>query len=176
MIHITTPMDETTRLSLRTGDEVLISGTIYTGRDAAHKRMVQSIEHQEPLPFSLKDQIIYYVGPTPARPGQPIGSCGPTSSYRMDPYSIQLMPKGLKIMIGKGDRGDAFKQALIQEKAVYLIAIGGIGALLSKRVTQAKLISYPDLLSEAVYELTVEDFPAIVAYDSIGGDIFQRKD
>jgi len=174
MIRLHTPVSEIERLNLRFGDEVLISGTIYTGRDQAHRLMVESLSKNESLPIPLEGQIIYYVGPTPAKPGQPIGACGPTSSYRMDPFSKILMPKGLKIMIGKGDRSEDFKKDLLKEKAVYLIGIGGIGALMSKRVKKATLVAFPELQSEAIYELEVEDFPTIVAYDAHGGDIFTR--
>lgn len=175
MIRLHTPIDDQTRESLKAGDECLISGIIFTGRDAAHKRIVQAITEHKPLPFPLENQVIYYTGPTPAKPGSPIGSCGPTSSYRMDPCSMILMPAGLKIMIGKGERSDSFKTELIKNKAVYLVAIGGIGALLSKTVKTARLVAYPELQSEAVYELEVLDFPAIVAIDSHGNDLFNRQ-
>ncbi len=174
MIKLHTPILESTRLNLKAGEELLLSGTIYTARDQAHKFIVEALENKKEPPFDFKNQVVYYVGPTPAKPGMPIGACGPTTSYRMDPYSIILMPKGLKIMIGKGDRSDSFKDALKKEKAVYLIAIGGIGALLSKTVKSSTLIAYPELQSEAVYKLEVEDFPCIVAYDSLGNDVFQN--
>ncbi len=168
-----TPISDEARTSLRVGDEVLISGTIYTARDAAHKNMVETIEQNGELPFKFVGQIIYYVGPTPAKPGQAIGSCGPTSSYRMDRFSPILMNKGLKVMIGKGERSETFIQEMIQEKAVYLIAIGGIGALLSKKVIASEIIAYPELGAEAIRKLEVKDFPAIVAIDSKGNSIFQ---
>ncbi|NLZ61573.1 MAG: TRZ/ATZ family protein [Acholeplasmataceae bacterium] len=174
MIKLTTPVNDETRLSLRVGDEVLISGTVYIGRDQVHRLLVEAIQDNQELPIPFVGQIIYYVGPTPAKPGQPIGACGPTSSYRMDPFSKILMSKGLKIMIGKGDRSAAFKQELIKEQAVYLIGVGGIGALMSKRVKKATMVAFPELQSEAIYKLEVEDFPTIVAYDAYGGDIFNR--
>lgn len=172
MKKITLPMSDAVRLSLRAGDEVSLTGILYTGRDAAHKLMVQALENQEKLPFDVEGQAIYHVGPTPAKPGQVIGSCGPTSSYRMDPYSPILMKQGLKVMIGKGPRSDAYRQALVENGGVYLDVTGGIGALLSKRVKAMELVAYPWLESEAVYRLQVEDFPAIVAYDSQGNDLF----
>jgi len=167
------PLSDEVRLSLRAGDMVSISGVLYTGRDAAHKLMVQSLEHNDPLPFEINGQSIYYVGPTPAKPGHVIGSCGPTSSYRMDPYSPLLMENGLKVMIGKGPRSEAFKQSLIINQAVYLDVTGGIGALLARCVTKMEIVAYPWLESEAIYRLTVKDFPGVVAYDSIGNDLFQ---
>ncbi len=172
MIRLTTPITDEERLALRSGDEVLISGTIYTARDAAHQKMLEAIKKTGKAPFAFPGEIVYYVGPTPAKPAQVIGSCGPTSSYRMDPYSIQLMPQGLKLMIGKGDRSEAFKSALKATQSVYLIAIGGIGALLAKRVLKAEVIAYPELQSEAIHKLEVRDFPCIVAYDAVGNDVF----
>lgn len=168
-----TPISDETRTSLRVGDEVLISGTIYTARDAAHKNMVETIERNQRLPFEFVGQIIYYVGPTPAKPGQAIGSCGPTSSYRMDKFSPALMDKGLKVMIGKGERSEDFIQEIMKYKGVYLIAIGGIGALLSKTVISSEVIAYPELGAEAIRKLEVKDFPAIVAIDSDGNSIFK---
>ncbi|MFA5380423.1 MAG: fumarate hydratase C-terminal domain-containing protein [Candidatus Izemoplasmatales bacterium] len=173
IIKLTTPISDEARLKLRVGDLVLISGVIYTGRDAAHKLMVQAITSGETLPFELNHQAIYYVGPTPAKPGQVIGSCGPTSSYRMDPYSPVLMENGLKVMIGKGPRSKVFQAELVKNQAVYLDVTGGIGALLSKRVLKMEVIAYPWLESEAVHKLLVVDFPAIVAYDTFGNDIFE---
>ena len=169
---LTTPIDDLTRQSLKAGQEVLISGYIYTGRDAAHKLMVDSIQKKEDLPFDIVDQVIYYVGPTPAKPDQVIGACGPTSSYRMDSFSPVLMEKGLKVMIGKGPRSEEFIQELIKHKAVYLLAIGGLGAKLSQTVVESKLIAYSHLDSEAVRQLKVVEFPAIVAIDSKGNTVF----
>lgn len=163
------------RTSLRVGDEVLISGVIYTARDAAHVKLVDIILNNEELPFLMQDQIIYYVGPTPAKPGQTIGSCGPTSSYRMDAFSPTLMEQGLKTMIGKGERSEDLIQAIKKHQGVYLIAIGGIGALLSKTVVSSTVIAFPELGPEAIHKLEVIDFPAIVAIDSNGQSIFKQK-
>ena len=172
MKNITLPISQEIRESLHSGDQLLLSGYLYTGRDAAHKLMVESINKNEALPFSINGESIYYTGPTPPKPGQVIGACGPTSSYRMDSYSIPLMDNGLKVMIGKGPRGKDFIEALIKTKSVYLVTTGGIGALLSKRVEKMELIAYPHLQSEAIYRLLVKDFPVIVAYDSMGNDVF----
>jgi fumarate hydratase subunit beta len=169
-IHL--PIKESIRKQLRAGDQLFLTGYLYTGRDAAHKLMVEAIQNQEALPFPIEGETIYYTGPTPPQPGQVIGSCGPTSSYRMDVYSIPLMEKGLKVMIGKGPRGEDFQSSLIQNEAVYLVTTGGIGALLSKRVKSMELIAYPHLQSEAIYRLYVENFPVIVAYDSLGNNLF----
>lgn len=169
---LNTPISDLDIESLNVGDEVLISGTIYTARDAAHKNMVEALDNSDTLPFSLKDQVIYYVGPTPSKPGQAIGSCGPTSSYRMDKFSPRLMQEGLKVMIGKGDRSEDLAKAVKKYKGVYLMTIGGIGALLSKTVLSSKVIAYPELGAEAVRELVVKDFPAIVAIDSSGNTLY----
>lgn len=174
MKRLTLPLSESERLALRAGDELLLSGVLYTARDAAHRLMVQAAAENRPLPFDLEGQAVYYTGPTPAKPGEVIGSCGPTSSYRMDPYSPALMEKGLKVMIGKGPRSEALKRSLVRLGGVYLDVTGGIGALLSKRVREMELVAYPWLESEAVYKLRVEDFPAVVAYDSQGGDLFAQ--
>ncbi len=171
--NIKTPLNDAVRLSLEVGDDVLISGTIYTARDAAHEKLVAALNSNEELPFDLKNQIIYYVGPTPAKPNQAIGSCGPTSSYRMDKFSPSLMEKGLKTMIGKGERSETMIQEIKKQQGVYLIAIGGIGALLSKTVRSSEIIAYPELGAEAVRKLEVENFPAIVAIDSKGHSIFK---
>lgn len=176
MRKIQTPISEEIRKSLRSGEEILLSGIIYTARDAAHKRMLDDYYKNHRLPIDLVDQVIYYVGPTPSKPNQAIGAAGPTSSYRMDPYSIELMPLGSKIMVGKGDRSDVFIDSLIQNEAVYMIAVGGIGALLSKTIQSSKVVLYDELQSEAIRELVVKDFPVIVAYDSIGNNIFNQKD
>ena len=169
---LTTPINDQVRESLKAGEEVLITGYIYTGRDAAHKLMVEAIDDQESLPFNVNQQVIYYVGPTPAKPDQVIGACGPTSSYRMDAFSPKLMEKGLKVMIGKGPRSDEFIEELKNHKAVYLLAIGGLGAKLSQTVKENKVIAYPHLDSEAVRQLRVVEFPAIVAIDSKGNTVF----
>jgi fumarate hydratase subunit beta len=167
-----TPINDSTRKSLKAGEEVLISGYIYTGRDAAHKLLVEAIDHNEPLPFDVNQQVIYYVGPTPAKPGDIIGACGPTSSYRMDPYSPKLMEKGLKVMIGKGPRSQAFIEELKKHEAVYLLAIGGLGAKISQTVKENKTICYEHLGTEAIRQLKVIEFPAIVAIDSKGNSVF----
>ncbi len=161
--------DEDIRL-LKVGDAVLLSGKMLTGRDAAHKRMVENINS---LPFEIKGQTIYYVGPCPAKDGGVIGSCGPTTSYRMDPFAPALMEHGLKAMIGKGMRSDAVKDAIIKYGCVYFAAIGGAGAMYSTLVKSAKVIAYDDLGTEAVRELYVEDFPAIVAIDCKGNCIYK---
>ncbi len=151
-----TPINDEVRKSLLAGEEVLISGIIYTARDAAHKNMVDNIKEKKPLPFDVNDQVVYYVGPTPAKPGQAIGAAGPTSSYRMDAFSPYLMEQGLKVMIGKGERTKPFTKEIIKYEAVYLVAIGGLGALLSKTVKSAEVIAYPELQAEAVRKLVVE--------------------
>jgi len=176
IIKITTPLTESAARGLNTGDMIELSGVIYTGRDAAHQRMVDALKKHEKPPFSYDGSLIYYTGPSPAKPGHPIGACGPTSSYRMDPFAIELMPAGLKIMLGKGPRGKGFRDALVQQAAVYLVVTGGIGALLSKRVRSAETIAYPDLGAEAVYRLEVVDFPAVVAYDAVGGNLYGDLD
>jgi len=172
--NIETPIIEQVRTSLRVGEEVLISGIIYTARDAAHKNMIESIKKDKSQPFDFDGQIVYYVGPTPAKPNQAIGACGPTSSYRMDKFSPFLMEKGLKVMIGKGERSQELINEIKRQKAVYLIAIGGIGALLSKTVKSSEVIAYPELGAEAIRKLEVENFPAIVAIDSLGNNIFSK--
>ncbi|MGI6710074.1 MAG: Fe-S-containing hydro-lyase [Bacilli bacterium] len=174
-MKITSPLKDSKYLDLKIGDEVLISGIIYTARDAAHKRLLDDINKNKSLPFSLKDNIIYYTGPTPTPPNRPIGSAGPTSSYRMDSYSIKLMELGQKIMIGKGQRSKEFKKALQEHNAVYLTTIGGAGALISNCIKSSKIIAYDDLQSEAIYELHVENLPAIVVYDSNGNDLIEQE-
>jgi fumarate hydratase subunit beta len=174
-MHITTPITLTDIKKMHAGDMVYISGVIYTGRDQAHKKMVEAIEKGNKPPFDFEGQVIYYVGPTPPKEGRPIGSCGPTSSYRMDPYSLVLMKKGLKVMIGKGDRGDQFIKDMINQKAVYLQAVGGAGALLSKKVLTSEVIAYRELGPEAVYKLEVKDFPVTVTYDIYGGNLVKDE-
>lgn len=159
---------------LRTGDSVRLSGVMYTARDAAHKRMVEALEKGLPLPFEVKGQTIYYMGPAPAKPGRIIGSAGPTTSYRMDIYAPRLMEAGLKGMIGKGQRSQPVLDAIKMNKAVYFAAIGGIGALMSKRIIKAEVIAYADLGTEAIRKLEVEDFPVTVINDIYGGDLYQR--
>lgn len=173
MIKLKLPLSEQDILRLKCGDEVLLSGVIYTARDAAHKRLIEAINAGEEPPFKLDGSVIYYVGPAPAKPGQAIGSAGPTSSYRMDPYAIFLFEKNAKISIGKGDRSQEFKDKLKQHQGLYLSAIGGAAALISQSIKKCDLVAYPDLGAEAIYRLEVEDFPAIVTYDAHGGDLFE---
>ena len=174
MKKITTPIDEQTARSLKAGDAVLISGIIYTGRDAAHKRLCDVIDKNEELPIPVDGAVIYYTGPTPAKEGRAIGSAGPTSSYRMDPYSETLLKKGLRVMIGKGPRSDEFKSLLPEYGAVYLSAIGGAAVSISETITSSKIVAYEDLGAEAIYKLEVKDFYAIVTYDANGGDLFEE--
>lgn len=171
-IRLRPPLSDEDVEKLKIGDRVLISGVIYTGRDAAHKRLFDLIKEGKKLPFDLKGQIIYYVGPTPAKPGQVFGSAGPTTSYRMDAYSPALIEKGLKGMIGKGMRSDVVKEAMKKFKAVYFAATGGAGALLAKRVKRAEVVAYEDLGPEAIRRLEVEDLPVIVINDVNGNDLY----
>ncbi len=173
--HLVTPIKEEDIAMLKAGDIVEISGVIYTGRDAAHKRLIEDIRLNKPMPFEFKGQVIYYVGPTPAKPNRPIGSCGPTSSYRMDAYAKTLMAHDLKIMIGKGDRSDDFIKDMIHHQGIYLQAVGGAGALLSRRVKKSEIIAYHDLGAEAIYRLEVDHFPVIVSYDIHGGNIVKDE-
>ncbi len=168
------PLDEETVMQLKAGDNVVINGIIYTARDAAHKKLVELMEKGEPLPLDLQGQIIYYVGPTPARPGQAIGSAGPTTSGRMDAYTPQMLKHGMKACIGKGSRNQAVKDALKQYKGVYLAAVGGAGALLSKCITGSEMVAYPELGAEAIRKLTVKDFPATVINDAYGNDLYEE--
>jgi len=172
--RITTPLTDEVVESLRAGDKVLITGYIYTARDAAHKRMVEAIQRGEKPPIDLKGQIIYYVGPTPPKPGQVIGSAGPTTAIRMDKYVEPLLKLGLKGMIGKGYRSPQVKELLKKYKAVYFAAVGGVATLLQKHIKSSELIAYEDLGTEAIRRLYVEDFPVIVANDAFGGDIFEE--
>lgn len=173
-VRLTTPLSDEDVEGLAIGDRVYLSGTIYTARDAAHKRMVEALDNREPLPFDLKGQVIYYVGPTPPRTGRVIGSAGPTTSIRMDPYTPRLLELGLKATIGKGYRTDPVVEAMKRHRAIYLIAVGGAGALLAKRIRSARVIAYEDLGTEAVRELEVVDFPTVVANDICGRDIFKE--
>jgi fumarate hydratase subunit beta len=172
--RINTPLTDDVVRTLKAGDNVLISGVIYTARDAAHKRLVALIEKCEELPMDIRGQVIYYVGPCPAKPGMAIGSAGPTTSGRMDPYAPILMGNGLKGMIGKGRRSEAVRDAMVKHNAVYLAAIGGAGALLSKCVKAAELVAYEDLGPEAIRKLTVEDFPVVVVNDAHGNDLYEQ--
>ncbi len=171
-IRLTPPLKDEDVGQLKIGDRVLIRGVIYTGRDAAHKRLIDLLKEGESLPFDIRGQIIYFVGPTPAKPGRAFGSAGPTTSYRMDAYSPALIEKGLKGMIGKGMRSEAVKEAMKKYKAVYFAATGGAGALLGKRVEKADIIAYEDLGPEAIRRLEVEDLPVIVVNDVRGNDLY----
>jgi fumarate hydratase subunit beta len=171
-IRIEAPLSDEDVERLKMGDRVFISGIIYTGRDAAHQRLVDLIERGEELPFDIRGQIIYYVGPTPPRPGKPIGSAGPTSSYRMDTFSPKLMEKGLKGMIGKGMRSQEVIDAMKKYKAVYMAAVGGAAALIARRIKQSEIVAYEDLGPEAIRRLEVEDFPTIVVNDTQGNDLY----
>jgi len=172
-IQITAPLSREAARKLKAGDSCLISGVIYTARDAAHKRLCQLAAEGKELPLDVKDAIIYFVGPTPAKPGQAIGSAGPTTSYRMDAYSPTLISMGLTGMIGKGKRGEEVVAAMKEHGAVYFGAIGGCGALLSKCIKKAEIIAYEDLGAEAIRRLEVEDFPAIVIIDSEGNNLYE---
>jgi fumarate hydratase subunit beta len=171
---ITTPLTDETLADLKIGDSVLITGDIFCARDSAHKKLLELIDKGEPLPIELKGAAIYYAGPSPAKPGQPVGSIGPTTSYRMDFAAPKLHELGLKASIGKGNRGQEVRDALVKHKAVYLMAVGGAAALLAKSVKAREVVAYPELGPEAIAKLTVEDFPAIVANDIYGGDIFEE--
>jgi len=172
VIRITPPMSDEDVLKLKIGDRVLITGKILTGRDSAHKRLYDLIQKGEALPIDIKGQIIYYVGPAPAKPGSVIGSAGPTTSGRMDPYAPLLMEHGLKGMIGKGVRSKPVREAMQKYKGVYFAATGGAGALIAKNIKAARIIAYEDLGPEAIRELEVENFPVIVANDAFGGDLY----
>ncbi len=171
---IATPLTTEIVESLRAGDEVQISGVIYQARDAAHKRLVALIESGAPLPFELEGAVVYYMGPSPAKPGHVIGSAGPTTSGRMDAYAPTLMAHGLKGMIGKGLRTPEVKQAMVEHKAVYMAATGGAGALLAQRIVGNETIAYPELGAEAIARLEVKDFPAIVVNDCYGADLYEE--
>ena len=173
-IKIKTPLSDEDVQNLKIGDSILITGKIYTARDAAHKRLIDLIEKNESLPLDLKGQIIYYVGPAPAKPGYVIGPAGPTTSGRCDPYTPALLALGLKGMIGKGVRSKEVREAMKKHKAVYLAATGGAAALISKNIKAVKIIAYEDLGPEAIRELDVEDFPVIVANDAHGGDLYEE--
>lgn len=173
-IRLTTPLTDDVVENLRIGQRVSLNGKIYTGRDAAHKRLVELIEQGKELPFDPKGQVIYYVGPSPAKPGRVIGSAGPTTSYRMDSYAPKLYALGLKATIGKGRRSPEVIKAMKQYKGVYLAAIGGAAALIARSIKEAKVIAYPDLGPEAIHELVVEDLPVIVVNDTLGGDLYDE--
>ena len=170
--HVTVPFDKSVSESLKAGDYVYLDGTVYVARDAAHKRMTQSLAAGNELPFDIKDKTIYYMGPSPAREGKVIGSAGPTTASRMDKYAPQLLDLGQTGMIGKGKRTQAVKDAMIRNKATYFAAVGGAGALLSKCITSSEVIAYDDLGAEAVRKLTIKDFPVIVVMDCHGGCLY----
>jgi len=172
--HLTPPLTRADLEPLRAGDTVLITGEIFSARDSVHKRLVEDILRNKPLPIDVNGQMIYYLGPTPAPPGRPIGAAGPTSSYRMDPYTPQLLERGLKATIGKGIRTDEVKAAMLKFGAVYLAATGGAGALLSKVIKAVEIVGYEDLGQAAIRRLTVEDFPTTVINDLHGADLYQE--
>lgn len=173
-LHITSPLDIETVDKLKAGTGVLISGILYVARDAAHRRLVQAMDKGERLPFDPRGQTIYYMGPSPAKPGHVIGAAGPTTSTRMDMYTPRLLAAGVRAMIGKGGRSPDVIEAIKRYKAVYFVALGGAGALLARAVKQSELVAYEDLGAEAIVRLTVADFPAIVANDIYGNDVFQQ--
>jgi fumarate hydratase subunit beta len=171
--RVTLPLDETTAVTLKAGDMVRLDGLLYTARDAAHQRLIQAIERGQTPPIPLQDQVIYYVGPAPAKEGHIIGPAGPTTSGRMDPYTLPLLALGARGFIGKGYRSAEIKQALIRHRAVYMAAIGGAAALLARHIKQSRVVAYADLGTEAIRELIVADFPVIVVNDCHGGDAYE---
>ena len=174
MKRIKLPLTEDVIKDLHAGDNVLLSGTVFVARDAAHRLMVESIKQGQPLPFDINGQTIYYMGPSPSRPGQVIGAAGPTTSGRMDTFSPLLIKEGLRGMIGKGNRSRSVKEAIISHKAIYFAAIGGIGALISKRIKKSEIIAYPELGAEAIRKIEVEDFPVTVINDVYGNDLYEQ--
>ncbi|MBN2789387.1 MAG: Fe-S-containing hydro-lyase [Candidatus Delongbacteria bacterium] len=173
-VYLNTPIDSNDLIDLQTGDKVYITGTIYTARDAAHKRLVALLDEGKELPFDPNGQVIYYVGPAPTPPGKAIGSAGPTTSYRMDPYAPALLDAGIKAMIGKGPRDVSVKDSMVKNKAVYLAAIGGAAVVVANSITKAEIIAYEDLGAEAIRKLEVKEFPCIVANDVNGNDIYDE--
>jgi fumarate hydratase subunit beta len=169
-----TPLKESDLLQLEIGDKLFITGKIYSARDAAHKKLTELLQKGETLPFDIKGQVIYYVGPSPEKPGMPIGSAGPTTSYRMDKYSPALLDIGLKAMIGKGERSKPVTEAIVRNKAVYLIAVGGAGVLLAQAIKASKIIAYEELGAEALREMEVENFPCFVGIDTKGNDLYAK--
>lgn len=174
-LRLTTPLTDAAVESLQAGQAVLISGRLLTARDAAHKRMIEALGRGEELPVNLAGRVIYYVGPTPVSPGRVVGAAGPTTSSRMDPYTIPLLAQGLKGMIGKGYRSPEVVAALAEYRAVYFVTYGGAGALLARTIREARVLAYADLGPEAIHEFIVEDFPALVANDIYGGDIYSES-
>jgi len=171
---INLPLTDETSRDLKAGDNLLLTGVMYVARDAAHKRMIEALDQGKHLPFDIKGATVYFMGPSPAKPGQPIGSAGPTTSGRMDSYSPRLIAEGLKGMIGKGMRSQAVKDAMKKYKAVYLAAVGGAGALISKSIKKSEVVAYEELGAEAVLRLEVKDFPATVINDVYGGDLYEE--
>ena len=171
--HIKGPMTKEDAVSLKAGDYVYLTGTIYTARDAAHKRMDETLDRGEELPFNIKDNIIYYLGPSPAREGRPIGSAGPTTASRMDKYTPRLLDMGMGAMIGKGKRSQAVIDGIVRNKSVYFAAVGGAGAILSKCILSSELIAYGDLGTEAICKLEIRDFPVVVVIDSQGNNLYE---
>lgn len=176
MRQIQVPMDKETILSLKAGEPVALSGVIYTARDAAHKRLVEMIKNNQELPFDLNNAILYYVGPTPAKQGQVIGSAGPTTSSRMDPYVPVLAEKGMQGMIGKGKRDQKVKDAILKYQMIYFVCAGGVGALLSHCIVKREPVAFDDLLAEAVTKLEIKDFPCFVGIDTQGNDIYEMEE
>lgn len=174
-IKLSSPVTRESLSSLKAGDRVLLSGIVYTGRDAAHKRLIAALDSDEPLPVEVTGQVIYFVGPCPAPPGFPIGSAGPTTSYRMDAYSPRLLREaGLLGMIGKGDRNDSVIEAMKEVGAVYFAATGGAGALIAGCIKECEVVAFPDLGPEAIYKMRVENFPLVVAIDAMGNNYYRR--
>lgn len=173
MIHLKTPLSADDIKNLQAGDQVQLSGVIYTARDAAHKRFMELLDAGQPLPFDMRDQVIYFAGPAPAAPGEVIGSCGPTSSYRMDAYSPRLLDLGLRAMIGKGERNQEVKDAIVRNHGIYFGAIGGVGAMISACIKKCDVIAFDDLGTEAVRRLEVENMPLTVLIDASGNDLYE---
>lgn len=171
--YINAPLSKEDAAKMKAGDYVYITGTIYTARDAAHKRMYEALQNDQPLPIEMEGNVIYYMGPSPAREGRPIGSAGPTTASRMDKYAPSLLDLGLQGMIGKGKRSKAVKDAIVKNGAVYFAAVGGAGALLSKSILKSEVIAYDDLGTEAIRRLEVKDFPVIVVIDKDGNDLYE---
>ncbi len=174
-LHVSSPFDKETLARLRTGDTVLVSGMVFTARDAAHRRFTEALARGKSLPVDLKGQTLYYMGPSPAPPGKVIGACGPTTSSRMDIFTPALLDAGVKAILGKGERSPAVREAIRQHGAVYLVTYGGAGALLARAVLKAEVVAFPELGAEAVMKLEVKDLPAIVAGDIYGGDLFSQE-
>ena len=171
--RIQLPLTREEARALRAGESVLLTGTIYTGRDAAHKRLIQLLDEGKPLPIDVRDQVIYYVGPAPASPGHAVGSAGPTTSYRMDSYAPRLIQLGLTGMIGKGKRNQAVIDAMKEHGAVYFGAVGGAAALIARSIKKSEVVCYEDLGSEAIHRFEIEDFPAVVLIDSLGNNLYE---